>query len=349
MLQRGVMAAAGRQLILARHARALARPPAGPQRSASIRAAAVAVEAPAAAAPGAAPAFKAHLDFKFVRENLARVAENCKARNSNADPARVAALYDEFTRLKQESDSLRAARNENSAAMKVRAVAAGGGGPIEGARRAAGPAGPRAARRGRPSRRAPRRAALRRCAPPASRAPPATRAPGRAGGAPSPLTQHAGLAPSPPAAIAMGSSPAPRPRSPTPPGPQQHKTQQGKLEPDARAALIAKGQALKTELEALEASLSTVEASLQAEGQRLPNLTHPDVPLGGEEHAAVLRTVGAPRDFGFTPKDHVTLGEALGLLDFEAGAEVSGSKFYYLKNAAALLELALVNYAMTKV
>lgn len=59
--------------------------------------------------------------------------------------------------------------------------------------------------------------------------------------------------------------------------------------------------------------------------------------------------MGAQRDFGFTPKDHVTLGEALNLLDFEAAAEVSGSKFYYLKNAAALLELALVNYAMTKV
>lgn len=87
----------------------------------------------------------------------------------------------------------------------------------------------------------------------------------------------------------------------------------------------------------------------QVEGQRLPNLTHPAVPFGGEDNATVLRVIGQQQDFGFTPRDHVTIGEALGLLDFEAAAEVSGSKFYYLKNAAALLELALVNYAMTKV
>lgn len=124
---------------------------------------------------------------------------------------------------------------------------------------------------------------------------------------------------------------------------------QGKLEPDARAALIAKGQALKAQLESVEAALSAAEAALQVEGQKLPNLTHPDAPIGGEGEAAVLRAVGRQRDFGFDPRDHVAIGEALGLLDFEAAAEVSGSKFYYLKNAAALLELALVNYAMTKV
>lgn len=92
-----------------------------------------------------------------------------------------------------------------------------------------------------------------------------------------------------------------------------------------------------------------VEVSLQAEGQRIPNLTHPAVPIGNEDNATVLQMVGQQRSFEFQPKDHVTLGESLGLIDFEAGAEVSGSKFYYLKNAAALLELALVNWAMTRV
>ncbi|GBF92787.1 seryl-tRNA synthetase [Raphidocelis subcapitata] len=241
MLSRGVLAACGSRAIWARHCRG---PRALSPRGLLVRgAASVAAEAPAAAAAPApaAPAFKANLDFKFVKDNLALVIENCKARNSNADPARVAALYDEFTRLKQESDALRAARNENSAAMK------------------------------------------------------------------------------------------------------------GKLEPDARQALIARGQALKSDLESLEAALSAAEAALQLEGQRLPNLTHPDAPLGGEDAAAVLRTVGRQRDFVFDPRDHVAIGEALDLLDFEAAAEVSGSKFYYLKNAAALLELALVNYAMNKV
>ena len=74
-------------------------------------------KAPAAAV--VAPSFKANLDFKFVKDNVQLVVDNCKARNSNADPVRVVQLYDEFTRLKQESDSLRASRNENSAAMKV--------------------------------------------------------------------------------------------------------------------------------------------------------------------------------------------------------------------------------------
>jgi seryl-tRNA synthetase len=105
---------------------------------------------------------------------------------------------------------------------------------------------------------------------------------------------------------------------------------------------------LKTELEAAEAALSAAEAALQTEGQRLPNLTHPDVPIGGEEVATVLSTAGAQRAFDFAPKDHVAIAEALGIVDFEAGAAVSGSKFYYLTGAAALLELALVNYAMAK-
>lgn len=76
-------------------------------------------EVATAAVPAVAPSFKANLDFKFVKDNLQLVSDNCKLRNSSADPERVAQLYDEFTRLKQESDALRASRNENSAAMKV--------------------------------------------------------------------------------------------------------------------------------------------------------------------------------------------------------------------------------------
>lgn len=63
----------------------------------------------------------------------------------------------------------------------------------------------------------------------------------------------------------------------------------------------------------------------------------------------LLRESGRPAEFAFEPKDHLQLGESLDLLDFEAGAEVSGRKFVYLKRAAALLEMALCNYAMQKV
>ncbi|KAG2446759.1 hypothetical protein HYH02_008320 [Chlamydomonas schloesseri] len=123
----------------------------------------------------------------------------------------------------------------------------------------------------------------------------------------------------------------------------------GKLDADKRAALIARGQELKDQLAGVEERLSGVEAALQREGQRVPNLTHPRVPIGGEENAAVLKEVGSQRAFTFPVKDHVTLAEALDMVDFESAAEVSGQKFYYLRNAGALLELALVNYAFNKV
>ena len=72
------------------------------------------------------------------------------------------------------------------------------------------------------------------------------------------------------------------------------------------------------------------------------------VPLGSEEAAVQLRESGRQPEFSFIPHDHLQLGEDLDLLDFEAGAEVSGRKFVYLKKAAALLEMALCNYAMQK-
>jgi len=92
-----------------------------------------------------------------------------------------------------------------------------------------------------------------------------------------------------------------------------------------------------------------VEQELQVEGKKLPNLTHPEVPVGGEEHAGIIKEIGSKKQFSFEPKDHVSLGENLGVLDFETGSIVSGTKFYYLKREAALLELALVNYAMQKI
>ena len=69
---------------------------------------------------GGAPAYRANLDFKFVRDNLELVQRNCRDRAVGAaDPAKVAALYEDFVALQRETDAVRAARNENSAAMKV--------------------------------------------------------------------------------------------------------------------------------------------------------------------------------------------------------------------------------------
>ncbi|KAH7291013.1 hypothetical protein KP509_30G073100 [Ceratopteris richardii] len=77
-------------------------------------------------------------------------------------------------------------------------------------------------------------------------------------------------------------------------------------------------------------------------------MTHPQVAVGSEAAATVHKMVGSKREFDFPVKNHVELGESLELMDFEAAAEVSGTKFYYLKNEGMLLELALVNWALSE-
>eukprot|EP01119_Soliformovum_irregulare_P024516 TRINITY_DN879_c0_g1_i1.p1 TRINITY_DN879_c0_g1~~TRINITY_DN879_c0_g1_i1.p1 ORF type:complete len:328 (+),score=47.18 TRINITY_DN879_c0_g1_i1:1206-2189(+) len=79
-------------------------------------------------------------------------------------------------------------------------------------------------------------------------------------------------------------------------------------------------------------------------GLKIPNLTHPSVRAEDQ----VLEVFGQKPEFGFTPRDHIDLGKTLDLIDFESASMASGEKFYYLKNEVALLELALVNWAMQK-
>jgi seryl-tRNA synthetase len=122
----------------------------------------------------------------------------------------------------------------------------------------------------------------------------------------------------------------------------------GKMEQEQREELKAKGQKIKEDLAVFESRLRDLEASLQFEAQQLPNMTHPDVVVGGEEDAVLMRQIGAKPEFNFEAKNHVDLMEELDLIDFETASGVSGSKFYYLRNAGALLELALVNMAMQK-
>ncbi|MFL5341809.1 MAG: serine--tRNA ligase [Gemmataceae bacterium] len=123
----------------------------------------------------------------------------------------------------------------------------------------------------------------------------------------------------------------------------------GKLEPDARQALIAEGKALKEQVGTFEKQLKLIETDLHAELMQIPNMTHPDAPVSVDPTGnKVIRRWGEPPQFGFKPKDHVALAEKLDLVDFDAGASVTGQKFYFLKNEAVLLELALVQYAMQK-
>ena len=124
-----------------------------------------------------------------------------------------------------------------------------------------------------------------------------------------------------------------------------------KATPEERAALLQKAEQLKTDVKAAEAEQNEADETARALLLQLGNIVHPDVPVGGEEDFVVLETHGTIRDFaaeGFEPKDHLELGEALGAIDVERGAKVSGSRFYYLTGVGALLELALVNAAIAQ-
>ena len=120
-------------------------------------------------------------------------------------------------------------------------------------------------------------------------------------------------------------------------------------DPARKEELKAEGKRLREQNAALEAEVKKVNADLHAALLTIPNMTHPDAPVGSTPaDNKVLRKVGEPREFDFPPKDHVALAEALDLVDFKAGAAVTGNKFYFLKNEAVLLELALVQFAMQK-
>lgn len=120
-------------------------------------------------------------------------------------------------------------------------------------------------------------------------------------------------------------------------------------DPAKKEELKAEGKRLREQKTAMEADVKKIEADLHAALLTIPNMTHPDAPVGSTPaDNKVIRRVGEPRKFDFAPKDHVALAEALDLVDFEAGASVTGQKFYFLKNEAVLLELALIQYAMQK-
>ena len=104
----------------------------------------------------------------------------------------------------------------------------------------------------------------------------------------------------------------------------------------------AEGKNLRERKSAMEAEVKKVEADLHAALLTIPNMTHPDAPVGSTPaDNKVISRSGEPRQFDFAPKDHVALAEALDLVDFEAGAAVTGNKFYFLKNEGALLEFYL--------
>ena len=109
---------------------------------------------------------------------------------------------------------------------------------------------------------------------------------------------------------------------------------------------IEKGRQIKIKLKRLRPELEDVRQKLSLVLNRIPNLPLPEVPVGkNEKDNVVMRVFGEPKKFDFIPKDHVELGKFLNILDFDAGAKVAGSQFYFLYNEGVLLEFALMQYA----
>ena len=119
---------------------------------------------------------------------------------------------------------------------------------------------------------------------------------------------------------------------------------------EERAALLTRTKELADEVKKADSASGEAAATFDGLLKQVGNLVFPDVPPGGEDDYVVIETHGERRDFaaeGFTPRDHLELGQLLRAIDVERGAKVSGSRFYYLTGQGAELELALINLAMS--
>jgi seryl-tRNA synthetase len=115
----------------------------------------------------------------------------------------------------------------------------------------------------------------------------------------------------------------------------------------AKERNIEKGKEIKNILEKKEHDLTDLKEELRIELLKIPNLAHSDVKIGKDDSENdVIKTVGEKTVFDFPPKDHLDLGEALDMIDVKRAAKVSGARFAYLKGDLALLEFALVQFAM---
>lgn len=117
---------------------------------------------------------------------------------------------------------------------------------------------------------------------------------------------------------------------------------------DERVPLVEEGRATKESTKVVEVELAQVEADLERELRRYPNILRSDVPVGSDASGnQVMRTFGEPPTFTFEPKDHLTLGEALGIIDMDRAAKIAGARFTYLKGDCVSLEFALIQYALS--
>lgn len=121
----------------------------------------------------------------------------------------------------------------------------------------------------------------------------------------------------------------------------------GQAAPEQRPALLEGSNALKQQVKDAEAAQKDAEAEVERLQYLISNVVE-GAPAGGEDDYIVLEHVGTPPAFDFEPKDHLELGESLGLIDMERGTKVSGSRFYFLTGDGAFLQLAMLNLAAMK-
>jgi len=124
----------------------------------------------------------------------------------------------------------------------------------------------------------------------------------------------------------------------------------GAAKGDEKAAILEKAKDLAAKVKAADAKRAEAEEVAHQLLLKIANLIDPKAPIGGEADFVVIEEIGTPRDFakeGFEPKDHVEIGKIIKAIDTERGAKVAGSRSYYLTGPGALLEFALVNYAIS--
>jgi len=120
----------------------------------------------------------------------------------------------------------------------------------------------------------------------------------------------------------------------------------GAAKSDEKKALLENAKKLANAVKEADNKRSELEEVTKQLVMQLSNILDPAAPIGKEEDFVVIEHVGTPRTFNFEAKDHVELGKLLGAIDTERGAKVAGSRSYYLTGSGAMLEFALVNYAI---
>jgi seryl-tRNA synthetase len=116
---------------------------------------------------------------------------------------------------------------------------------------------------------------------------------------------------------------------------------------EEKTALLESAKALAAKVKEADSKRAQAEIDAKALIMQISNVLDPQAPIGKEDDFVVIENVGKPRVFDFQPKDHVELGKLLGAIDTERGAKVAGSRSYYLTGVGAMLEFALVNFAIT--